>query len=124
MNVPDDWQGYWYTCPSCGGSYHASEAGCDCDDRRAEDIERSIAETLGDIAEDIEVELPVIELSHNLSESLGYHCDGDATDCQMRARQNVIAAIARAAIEHQTELEVCAYDRNAGDSWTVEIIGG
>ena len=29
MNYPDDWNCYYNTCSSCGGSFHASEGGCD-----------------------------------------------------------------------------------------------
>jgi hypothetical protein len=29
MNYPDDWNCYYETCSSCGGSFHASEGGCD-----------------------------------------------------------------------------------------------
>lgn len=29
-NVPDDWNCYWRTCARCGGQYHESEGGCEC----------------------------------------------------------------------------------------------
>jgi hypothetical protein len=41
MNLPDDWGSYYYNCYSCGGSYHASEGGCDNESCYEEEGERS-----------------------------------------------------------------------------------
>jgi len=41
MNYPDDWNCYWNTCSSCGGSFHASEGGCDNESCYEEEGERS-----------------------------------------------------------------------------------
>lgn len=124
MNVPDDWDSYWYTCSACGGRYHASELGCDCDERKEDDVQRLIAEQLQELADGIEVEFPVVDLGHGLSKQLGYHGDGDPAKSELRLRKKVLGAIARTALELQAELEVCAYNRDAGDSWTVEIMSG
>lgn len=34
LNVPDDWDQHWVTCPHCERRYHASEGGCDCPGRK------------------------------------------------------------------------------------------
>ena len=30
-NVPDDWDSYWVTCPTCGTRWHESETHCWCE---------------------------------------------------------------------------------------------
>jgi len=36
MNVPDDWGCYYSKCSRCGSRTHASEGGCNCEERFAE----------------------------------------------------------------------------------------
>lgn len=123
MNVPDDWHVYWQTCNLCGYRYHASEGGCDCLERRTEELAAAIGEELPELAGELAVECPVVELSHALSDRLGYLMDGGMVSPEAIAMRTVLfAGLRRAGQRCGVELEVCAHDSDAGESWTVEIM--
>lgn len=32
-NTPSDWDAHWRTCSRCGARYHASDGGCECEEK-------------------------------------------------------------------------------------------